>query len=54
MQRIKDEYPLAALAEALEVSMSGCHAHRRKDQGQRRQEDQALGCAIAPVFAASR
>lgn len=54
MEKIKDEHPVAALAEALDVSMSGYHAHRRKDQGQRRQEDQALGRAIAPVFAASR
>lgn len=54
MNSMKDEHPVAALAEALEVSTSGFHAHRRKDQGQRRQEDQTLRRAIAPVFAASR
>ena len=51
---MQKEHSLPALAQALEVSASGCHAHRRKDQGQRRQEDQALGRAIRPVFVASR
>ena len=54
MQRMKDEHSLPALAQALEVSASGFHACQRKDQGQRRQEDQALTRAIKPVFAASR
>ncbi len=51
---MKHEHPIHALAEALEVSPSGFHAHRRKAQGQRRQEDGALARAIAPIFAASR
>ena len=54
MQKIQDEHPVAALAEALEVSESGFHAHRHKDRGQRRQEDGELSAAIAPVFTASR
>ena len=54
MQRIQDEHPVAALAEALEVSASGFHAHRRKAQGLRRQKDDGLKRAIAPIFAASR
>ena len=54
MNSMKDEHPIAALAEALEVSASGFHAHRRKAQGLRRQEDDGLKRAIAPIFAASR
>ena len=54
MQKMKNAHSLPALAQALEVSESGFHAHQRKDQGQRRQEDQALGRVIRPVFAASR
>ena len=54
MQKIQDEHPVAALAEALEVSVRGFHAHRHKDQGQRRREDGELSAAIAPGFAASR
>lgn len=54
MQKMKDEHSLPALAQALDVSASGFHAHRRKDQGQRRQQDRQLARAIAPVFAASR
>ena len=54
MQKMKSEHSLPALAQALEVSTSGFHTHRRKDQGQRRQKDQVLSRAIRPVFAASR
>ena len=54
METMKDEHFLPALAQALEVSASGFHAHQRKNQGQRRREDQALSRAIRPVFAASR
>ena len=51
---MKDEHPVAALAEALEVSPSGFHAHQRKAQGQRQQQDNELSRAIGPIFAASR
>ena len=54
MDSMKDEHPVAALAEALEVSPSGFHTHQRKAQGQRHQEDRALSREIAPIFAASR
>ena len=54
METMKTEHSLPALAQALEVSASGFHAHRQKDQGARRREDQALGRAIRPVFVASR
>ena len=51
---MKDEHPIAVLAETLEVSVSGFFAHRRKAQGQRRQQDDALAVTIAPIFTASR
>ena len=54
MNAMQNEHPVAALAEALEVSPSGFHAHQRKAQGQRHQEDRALSREIAPIFAASR
>src|SRR5207253_1252084 len=54
METMKSEYPLAAMTDALEVSRSGFFAHRHKAQGQRRQEDDALNAAIAPIFVASR
>ena len=54
MAKMKDEHSLPAMAQAMEVSESGFHAHRLKDQGQRRQRDQQLARAIKPVFAASR
>ena len=54
METMKHEHPVAARPEALEVSPSGFHAHRRKAQGQRRQEDGELSAAIGPIFAASR
>ena len=54
MNALKDEHPVAALAEALEVSPSGFHAHQQKAQGQRRQEDGELVRAIGPIFGSSR
>ena len=50
---MQDEHPIAALAEALDVSRSGGCAHRQKAAGVRRQEDQALTREIAPIFGAS-
>ena len=54
MQTMRDGHPIAAMAEALEVSKSGFFAHRRKADGQRRQQDGELTRVIAPIFAASR
>jgi transposase InsO family protein len=54
MEAMKDEHPIAALAEALEVSRSGFFAHRRKGEKPRRQEDRALAERIQPIFGASR
>lgn len=51
---MKDEHPIAVLAETLEVSVSGFFAHRRKAQGQRRQQDDELAATIVPIFTASR
>ena len=51
---MKAEYPLATMAEALEVSKSGFFAHRRKAERPRRREDRALAEKIRPIFAASR
>lgn len=51
---MQDEHPIHALAEALDVSRSGFFAHRRKDAGVRRRQDQALAREIAPIFVASR
>lgn len=54
METMKTEYPIAALAEALEVSKSGFFAHRRKSAGARRQQDRELVAAIEPIFLESR
>ena len=54
MDSMKHEHPVAALAETLEVSPSGFHAHQRKAQGQRRQQDDELVRAIGPIFGSSR
>ena len=51
---MQDEHPIAALAEALDVSRSGFFAHRRKSVGVRQQQDRALAREIAPIFAESR
>ena len=51
---MQDEHPIAALAEALDVSRSGVFAHRRKDAGARRQQDRALAREITPIFETSR
>ena len=54
MTAMKNEHPVAALAKALEVSPSGFHAHPRKAQGQRQQQDNESSRAIGPIFGASR
>ena len=50
MEKMKSEYPVAAMAEALEVSKSGFFAHRQKGAGQRRQQDRHLVADIGPIF----
>jgi putative transposase len=54
METMKAQYPLAAMAEALEVSKSGFFAHRHKPQQARRQQDRVLVERIQPLFVASR
>jgi transposase InsO family protein len=54
MEKLRPHYPVGALAEALEVSKSGFHAHRHKPRRPRRQRDAALRPLVAESFARSR
>lgn len=54
MEKLRHHYPVGALAEALEVSPSGFHAHRHKPRRLRRQRDAVLRPLIATSFARSR
>ena len=54
MEKLHANYPVGALAEALEVSRSGFYAHRRKPERPRRQRDAQLAPLIAESFARSR
>ena len=45
---------LTQMADALEISKSGFHAHRRKAERPRAKQDKQLGDAIEPIFVASR
>ena len=47
---MQSEYPVAVMADALEVSKSGFFAHRHKEAGPRQQEDACLVAAIEPIF----
>lgn len=54
MEKMKSDYPLAELAEALTVSRSGFHAHQHKDKGTRRQQDKELAPLLESLFKQSR
>ena len=54
METLRHQYPVGALAEALEVSKSGFHAHRHKPRRLRRQRDAQLRPLIAGSFQRSR
>ncbi len=54
MEKLRQQFPVGALAKALEVSKSGFHAHRHKPRRPRRQRDAVLGPLIATSFARSR
>jgi len=54
MNDLQAEYQVEAMAQALEVSVSGFYAHQHKPQGARRQQDQQLLRQIAPIFQESR
>ena len=54
MDQLHANYPVGALADALEVSKSGFYAHRRKPLRPRRQRDAQLAPLIAESFTRSR
>lgn len=54
MEKLRPQYSVGALAEALEVSKSGFHAHRHKPRRPRRQRDETLKPLIAESFVRSR
>ncbi|MEO6787230.1 MAG: IS3 family transposase, partial [Chthoniobacteraceae bacterium] len=54
MEKLHANYPLGALAEALEVSRSGFYSHRQKPARARRVRDAQLAPLIAQSFARSR
>jgi len=54
MEKLHANYPVSALAEALEVSKSGFYAHRLKPRRPRRQRDAQLAPLIAESFKRSR
>jgi transposase InsO family protein len=54
MEKLRHRFPVGALADALEVSPSGFHAHRHKPQRPRRRRDAELRALIAGSFARSR
>lgn len=54
MATMKTTHCLSEMADALEVSKSGFHAHQRKPERPRRQQDKQLLAAIEPLFEASR
>ena len=54
MNVLHKEYPVAALAQVLEVSPSGYYAHQHKRQRPRAQQDQILAQQIQQTFQASR
>ncbi len=54
MTRLRKQYPVAALAQALEVSSSGYYSHQHKGQGRRARQDRVLEQRIRQTFQASR
>jgi len=54
MERLQNQYPADALADALEVSQSGFEAHRLKAQLPRRRQDAELRPLVAKSFEKSR
>ena len=53
MEKLHANYPVGALADALEVSRSGFYAHRHKPERPRRVRDALLAPLIAPLIAQS-
>jgi hypothetical protein len=54
MEQMKVSHCFTEMADALEISQSGFHAHERKEERPRRQEEKELWQAIEPIFMASR
>lgn len=54
MTVLRKEYPVEALAQALEVSASGFYAHQHKPEGARARQDRQLIPQIASIFKESR
>jgi hypothetical protein len=54
METLCDQYPVEALAEALEVSPSGFVAHEQKPQRPRHRQDAQLCALIGQSFAQAR
>jgi putative transposase len=54
MTTLRNQYSVAALAQALEVSPSGYYAHQHKGQGLRARQDRFLEQQIQQTFQASR
>jgi transposase InsO family protein len=54
MTILRKEYPVEALAQALEVSPSGYYSHQHKGQGRRAQQDRLLEQQIQQTFQVSR
>jgi putative transposase len=54
MNTLKAQYQVEELAQTLEVSSSGFHAHQHKDRGVRAQQDRRLVQQIKPLFEQSR
>jgi putative transposase len=54
MQAHSQEYPIALMCRALEVSESSYHAWSKREVSQRAQEDQVLADQRAQIFQANR
>lgn len=54
MQQMKVAHCLTEMADALEISKSGFHAHQGKEDRPRAQQDKELCNVIEPIFMASR
>jgi transposase InsO family protein len=54
MEKLRRDYPVGALAEAIEVSKSGFAAHGQKPRPPRHQRDLELRALITASFARSR
>lgn len=54
MSLLRKQYPVEALAQALEVSPSGYYSHQHKGQGSRAQQDRVLEQQIQQAFQSNR